>query len=217
MDSICQYCGVQCPTVQGLRSHLSQTKLCRQRQFEEYAAEESSLSSESESESASADDPLSASEDVNKDLYGMAGLQNNGSDAEQSDPDEDSYFAVDPPRPDLETPTNNPINTPAGASNSRKRPAATVEEVEDEDARYYQSFPEDRCAGAIFEKCQTHFQKMREEQEKQGHAPWEPFESEDEWELARWLMTSGLSQKKTDEYLKLKKVRLIFRIKGLEH
>jgi hypothetical protein len=164
-----------------------------------------------------ADDHLSASEDVNKDLYGMAGLQNNGSDAEQSDPDEDNYFAVDPPRPDLETPTNNPINTPAGASNSRKRPAATVEEVEDEDARYYQSFPEDRCAGAIFEKCQTHFQKMREEQEKQGRAPWEPFESEDEWELARWLMTSGLSQKKTDEYLKLKKVRLIFRIKGLEH
>ncbi|KAJ7218798.1 hypothetical protein C8J57DRAFT_1537318 [Mycena rebaudengoi] len=55
--------------------------------------------------------------------------------------------------------------------NSRKRPAATVEELEDEDSQWYQSFPEDRCAGAIFEKYQTHFQTMRKEQAKQGHAP----------------------------------------------
>ncbi|KAJ7845019.1 hypothetical protein B0H14DRAFT_2182041, partial [Mycena olivaceomarginata] len=52
----------------------------------------------------------------------------------------------------------------------------------------------------------TQFEKLRDKQKNKGHAPWEPFESEDEWELARWLMTSGLSNK-TDEYLKLKTVR----------
>jgi hypothetical protein len=50
---------------------------------------------------------------------------------------------------------------------------------------------------------------MLEEQRKKGHTPWEPFESEDEWELTRWLMTASLSNKKTDEYLKLKTVRTI--------
>ncbi|KAJ7218799.1 hypothetical protein C8J57DRAFT_1095445, partial [Mycena rebaudengoi] len=34
-----------------------------------------------------------------------------------------------------------------------------------------------------------------------------PFEIQDEWELARWLMTSRLNQKETDEYWQLKKVR----------
>ncbi|KAF8799293.1 hypothetical protein BYT27DRAFT_7040688, partial [Phlegmacium glaucopus] len=37
--------------------------------------------------------------------------------------------------------------------------------------------------------------------------PWAPFESEDEWELARWLMTSGVSQTKIDSFLKLNKIK----------
>lgn len=40
-----------------------------------------------------------------------------------------------------------------------------------------------------------------------GKAPWAPFESEEEWALAKWLMTSGTSQTKIDEFLKLKTVR----------
>ncbi|KAJ7754199.1 hypothetical protein DFH07DRAFT_721684, partial [Mycena maculata] len=93
------------------------------------------------------------------------------------------------------------------AENPRKRPRATVEEVEDEDSRWYQHFPKDRAAGAILEKCQTQFEKLRDEQKKAGHAPWTPFESEDEWELARWLITLGASGKKNDEFLKLNKVK----------
>ncbi|KAJ6571038.1 hypothetical protein B0H10DRAFT_1669279, partial [Mycena sp. CBHHK59/15] len=48
------------------------------------------------------------------------------------------------------------------------------------------------------------FQALRDKQKAEGNPPWYPFESEDEWELAQWLMTSGLSQKKRDDYLKLK-------------
>ncbi|OCH83919.1 hypothetical protein OBBRIDRAFT_815665 [Obba rivulosa] len=33
--------------------------------------------------------------------------------------------------------------------------------------------------------------------------PWAPFDSWDEWELARWLLTSGLTQKAIDDFLKL--------------
>ncbi|KAJ7456368.1 hypothetical protein B0H11DRAFT_1659345, partial [Mycena galericulata] len=51
----------------------------------------------------------------------------------------------------------------------------------------------------------TQFESLREEQKKAGLEPWSPFEGEDEWEHSRWMMTSGISQSKTDEYLKLKK------------
>jgi hypothetical protein len=50
---------------------------------------------------------------------------------------------------------------------------------------------------------------MREAQVANGDAPWAPFETEEEWELAKWLMTSGVSQKKTDSFLKLKTVRTV--------
>ncbi|KAJ6573733.1 hypothetical protein B0H10DRAFT_1963849 [Mycena sp. CBHHK59/15] len=105
-----------------------------------------------------------------------------------------------------------PINDAAGAPVPEipvrtKRPRATVEEVEDEDERWEQEFPQEFEAGAILEKCQTQFEKLRQDQKGSEQEPWYPFESKDEWEMARWLMTLGLSQAKTDDYLKLKAVR----------
>ncbi|KAF8219804.1 hypothetical protein L208DRAFT_1546205 [Tricholoma matsutake] len=41
-----------------------------------------------------------------------------------------------------------------------------------------------------------------------GQEPWFPFPSEDEWELARWLMESAVSQSKIDSFLKLKAVHV---------
>jgi hypothetical protein len=105
---------------------------------------------------------------------------------------------------------DSPVGSPVAAEptpTTRKRPRATVEEVEDEDERFVEDFPDDLHAGEPLEQCKTFFENLREEQKAAGNAPWYPFESEDEWELARWLMTSGLSQKKTDAYLKLNAVR----------
>ncbi|KAF7372729.1 hypothetical protein MSAN_00478200 [Mycena sanguinolenta] len=75
-----------------------------------------------------------------------------------------------------------------------------------EDERWVQPFPEEYKAGVGRGRCQTAFQKLRDTQQKQGHAPWEPFDSKEIWELGHWLMTSGLSGKKIDAYLKLKTV-----------
>lgn len=118
--------------------------------------------------------------------------------ATPDDDEEDTY--ADPPLG--ETPAA--VSSPPPVSSAKRR--ATVEEVEDEDERYVQDFPDDLEAGAALEECQTYFETLRERQKASGQAPWYPFESEEEWELAKWLMTSGLSQKKTGEYLKLKKV-----------
>ncbi|KAJ7852725.1 hypothetical protein B0H13DRAFT_1904454 [Mycena leptocephala] len=201
MNSARKYCGTECRTLQGLHSHLAQTKLCRQKKFEEYAAD-SSADSGSDSDSSDSDSNLAHhgdidlnAEDINMDLAGPESFE---PDAAQSE--EETYFAVDPSRPDL---ANAPIEAAEdAAANPQKRPRETVEEVEDEDARWFQPFREEHYAGAVHEKCQTQFEKLREEQKTKGQALWEPFESQDEW-----LMTSGLSNKKIDKYLKLKKVR----------
>ncbi|KAJ7858828.1 hypothetical protein B0H14DRAFT_3085030 [Mycena olivaceomarginata] len=209
----CKYCGTGCSTRQGLTSHLTQTqnKLCRQRQLEE-AADSDGSSDLSDSGS----DNDSASVDREEDL------QNLGADPEDVDMDlypsgvehesEEEAHSVDPPRPNLGSTESNAgqaaevSDTPVNA-NPNKRRRATVEEVEDEDERWYQPFPENHSAGGVSRACKTQFEKLQEEQKKKGLAPWQPFDSGDEWELAHWLMTSGLSNASIDKYLKLKKVR----------
>ncbi|KAF8224593.1 hypothetical protein L208DRAFT_1510953, partial [Tricholoma matsutake] len=52
----------------------------------------------------------------------------------------------------------------------------------------------------------TQFKILREKQRAEGQEPWFPFPSEDEWELACWLMESAESQSKIDSFLKLKAV-----------
>ncbi|KAJ7576496.1 hypothetical protein C8J56DRAFT_1007498 [Mycena floridula] len=53
-------------------------------------------------------------------------------------------------------------------------------------------------------KLPTQFEQIRNEQIAKGLDPWAPFDSQDDWELARFIMKSGLSQAKIDEFLKLK-------------
>ncbi|KAJ6616697.1 hypothetical protein B0H10DRAFT_2389376 [Mycena sp. CBHHK59/15] len=84
--------------------------------------------------------------------------------------------------------------------------ADAQKEVEDEDDRWTQEFPAELAAGAVLAECQTQFERLQQKQKQENGAPWAPFETEEEWELARWLMTSGLSQGKTDNFLKLKAV-----------
>jgi hypothetical protein len=77
---------------------------------------------------------------------------------------------------------------------------------------YIEDFPRPAGLPLYAEKTRrSSFEQYLDEQKKAGDAPWAPFESEDEWELARWLMTSGVSQTKMDSFLKLNKVSCIVR------
>ncbi|KAJ4488961.1 hypothetical protein C8J55DRAFT_534745 [Lentinula edodes] len=98
----------------------------------------------------------------------------------------------------------------------RKTKHAYVEEVEDDprtdrvstsdpQLRYIQDYP--RQAGTPLRTCELPFETLRKAQLKEGLEPWSPFQNKEEWELARWLMESGASQGKIDQFLKLTKVR----------
>ncbi|KAI0727055.1 hypothetical protein C8Q72DRAFT_756159, partial [Fomitopsis betulina] len=47
-------------------------------------------------------------------------------------------------------------------------------------------------------------------QRSHGLDPWAPFASREEWELARWIHKSNLSQRATDEFLKGSMMRSTF-------
>jgi len=47
------------------------------------------------------------------------------------------------------------------------------------------------------------FERLQEGQRASGSEPWAPFSSIEDWDYARWVMNSDLSQKKIDEMLAL--------------
>ena len=98
-----------------------------------------------------------------------------------------------------------------GDNPSSSSQQACVEEVEDEEAggspRWVEDYPGN--AGETKSQGQSYFECWREAQKENEYEPWAPFKDLEEWELAQWIMQSGLSQGATDKYLKLPIVSLI--------
>ena len=115
-------------------------------------------------------------------------------------------LTVDPP----------PLEYPAtldGPSAKTATKRAWVEEVDDDvpaakksaTGRWAENFP--RPAGTLKGHGLTSFQRYQNAQEANSDSPWALFKTKDDWELARWLTTSGVSQTKINEFLKLGMVR----------
>lgn len=49
----------------------------------------------------------------------------------------------------------------------------------------------------------NNFERLREGQQSSGNQPWAPFSSIEDWDYARWIMNSDLSQKQIDAMLAL--------------
>ena len=103
--------------------------------------------------------------------------------------------------PDVGQSTYSESQTQEAPSPDRR---ARVEEIEDEEAgvqnRWIEDFPGN--AGKRGDQAQSYFEKLRAEQQRQGLSPWTPFQDEEEWELAQWLMLN-VGQNATDKFLKL--------------
>lgn len=86
-----------------------------------------------------------------------------------------------------------------------KRPRTTVEDFDEGEDDERSSTEQHPTAGRIFQGDYATTWALRRERDRKEHrAPWAPFQSLDEWELARWLLQSELSQKDMDKYLKLR-------------
>ncbi|KAJ8521884.1 hypothetical protein ONZ45_g1435 [Pleurotus djamor] len=118
-------------------------------------------------------------------------------DTSASDEDEDH-------RPLIETISSCPSSPDIASVQSQPRHPVTVEEVWDEDdepnshQRWAQSCPDEWKAGAILGHGQTKFEGILHE----NASLYGPFASEQEWQLAQWLVKNA-GQSQADEFLKL--------------
>ncbi|KZT33343.1 hypothetical protein SISSUDRAFT_969630, partial [Sistotremastrum suecicum HHB10207 ss-3] len=62
-------------------------------------------------------------------------------------------------------------------------------------------------AGRAFGTGILPFEARRRAQKTARESRWSPFGKQEDWELAQWLMSSGLTQKKRDEFFKLPKIQ----------
>ncbi|KAK7025954.1 hypothetical protein VNI00_015869 [Paramarasmius palmivorus] len=134
-----------------------------------------------------------------------------------------------PPFPDPVEPTfagaADDFHSAEGSRTSNKRRRVTVEEVEDEGdpprlSRASFVSLDFTGAGSPVEghaPNETSFERLQRERKEQGQDMWTPFKDREEWELARWLMLSGVSQGQVDTFSKLpiiqKRVKPTFRNK----
>ncbi|KAJ7113327.1 hypothetical protein C8R43DRAFT_1138622 [Mycena crocata] len=184
----CRFCRALVRTPRGLTSHTAQSPACRQKLNE--IMPESWKKNHARSLAPTPPPPEPA----------VAGDDNQGMDI---DPPNELPEMQNEPAPEL------PPNSPPAGSNRR----ATVEEVEDEDVpgapRWYEDYP--RPAGCILDPgrnlVETVFEAIRRKQRDENLAPWAPFDDEDDWKLARWLSTSGVSGGNINEFLKLNKIK----------
>lgn len=110
----------------------------------------------------------------------------------------------------------NPSNPPGSSrpTHSSRYPRVWVEEVADSGDFPTHTWVLDvhPTTGQPLESStfKTAWEKRQELESKAGNPPWMSFESEEEWDFAKFLMKSGLSQEKINELLQLKIVRHSF-------
>ncbi|KAF8804478.1 hypothetical protein BYT27DRAFT_7258947 [Phlegmacium glaucopus] len=95
------------------------------------------------------------------------------------------------------------VNIPqAGPSRQRSGEIEDVEDVDDPQnrSRYRVRYPGQ--VAKILGKGKTKFELWQEEQRLNSENAWSPFNNQEEWDLAQWLI-KNVGQKSIDEYLKL--------------
>ncbi|GBE88897.1 hypothetical protein SCP_1403050 [Sparassis crispa] len=199
---ICPYCHSSKPTRQGLHSHITQTPLCRCA-CNRKAANTLPVTPPPNDEDSADNDIRRAAEDVTLQLDTNRTL----SPPPLFDPLHASATLTS------EAAASSELQEDRNANDNHAQPSRRVciEEVEDEDAGgmpkkpWLGEYPDE--AGTTHSTAETVFEKLRKQKTSSGESSWAPFESEEEWALARWLMTSGLSQKAIDKYLQLEITR----------
>ena len=193
MPYCCSFCGKSCTTAPGLDRHIARTPNCKKadgEKFSEYAKSiwDDVLAHPNHAEQQ----PL-----VNLPDYPDFHLEEDLQIAEDMLYDEQINLPPQPPPPPRVEPEPNP------------QPATAAVPNIGDGGRYIEYFPKEYLAGATWGQCKPLFESLDEEQKRVGGSRWAPFEDEDEWQLAEWLIRN-VGQKETDIFLKLPIVSFFF-------
>lgn len=193
MSFKCPFCPRKLATNQGVTSHILQSPTCKEKLCTFYDNLNVHASQTADPTEVAAKEETQNEIDVNMDVK----------------------MQSDSPTPPVDVSLDVPVGPePAPLPEQWRR--VTIEEVPDEDNApraleevWVEDYDEEQLAGTTGDSCKTSFQFHRNQQKQAKVEPWLPFESKDKWELARWLVGAGVSQKKIDAHLKLKMVSQI--------
>ena len=203
----CGFCSKLCSTAPGLKRHIEHTPNCTKGSHEEFGQYVNGIWDNTPPDS----DPnytlepqpeLLLNLQIQPDLLDIC-LEEDIQRAEEMLYAEEANLPPQPPSPSQDGPQPN-----------LKCATAVAEDVPDnEDVTsidrdcYIEEFPKEYLAGATWGCCKPLFESLDEEQKREGGSHWAPFEDEDEWELAEWLIRNA-RQKQTDAFLKLPIVKV---------
>jgi len=68
--------------------------------------------------------------------------------------------------------------------------------------RWVEEFPPEKLAGASYRSAKTSFDLIHDDQVLKGAEIWGPFDDEEEWQLAKWLV-KNVGHNQAEEFLKL--------------
>jgi hypothetical protein len=182
----CTFCGKLCTTASGLERHILYTPDCKKASCEEFNQYANSIWDDR-------DIPANPNHAERPQPANVPNLPD-------FDLEDDLQIAEDmlyreeinlPPPPPHEEP-------PPAAQGSFEAPNEGV----NDGGRFIEHFPEEYKAGATWGQCKPLFESLDEERKRAGASRWAPFEDEDEWQLAEWLIRN-VGQKQTDAFLKL--------------
>lgn len=199
----CPYCSASTSSEAGLASHIKQTPSCKAReQAILFRKAEEFINAQGASRRHTPADISSPAA-----LGQLAEHELDRSPTPPAIP-----FPLRPSTPDTPPPRseNTSSSNPPTTSHPPPDKRARVEDVDDEEEPgglpkkpHIKYFP--RPAGTKVANGQHLYERIHEERTKAGLGknPWAPFENEDEWYLARFLLMSGMSQGDIDRFLKL--------------
>ena len=194
----CGFCGKALTNASALNKHIKRTIACNKASHQEFGTYVANIWNAPQAPAAG---PSGFSSEPAPEMVGPPmpeGIQGNSETSEHDDQlDQDLDASLDIPEP--------PAPSPPPQAPPTRPYRTTIEEIPDEEAYpeyHVEDFPEDRKAGAGWGYDVPLFERIRREQEEGGTSRWGPFDSEEEWELAEWLIRN-VGQKQTDAFLKL--------------
>lgn len=199
----CPYCFTDTKSQRGLHSHMMQKKACRESmEADAYISETASETTATGNEQRNSNSPTRQANEVDAENP----ASNNETDFElprhSRSPSPHVAAATSPKLPTLAVPSS--PNHRATVEDADEDAEDADEDADATEARWIEEFP--YPAGVPIGEGVSCFEEWRRDQKRKNEPPWSPFESREEWELAQWLITSGISQKKIDALLKLKLV-----------
>jgi hypothetical protein len=192
----CTFCGKLCATAPGLERHNASTPECKKTSYEKFGQYSKSIWDDIPAKPNDSEEPepraIDSESDFNNDLLDHFHLEDDGVQiADETLNGEEINIPQQHPPPQHPPPQNDP----------HPHPQHATEEVND-GRRYIEDYPEEYLAGATWGHCRPLFESLDEERKREGGNRWTPFEDEDEWQLAEWLIRN-VGQKQTDSFLKL--------------